>query len=109
MDAAFIFAGRTSKTWIVDCIGVAIAICHCRVGSKAVKSTVIEKSRQTDQTRENASASLRRGKGATTPAQRARRQQTGVPRKDQPINYAQNRASFRSAEIRILDLTGNVE
>ena len=25
------------------------------------------------------------------------------------INYAQNRASFRSREIRILDLTGNIE
>jgi hypothetical protein len=25
------------------------------------------------------------------------------------INYAQNRASFRSGEIRILDLTGNIE
>jgi hypothetical protein len=29
--------------------------------------------------------------------------------KDQAINYAQNRASFRSGEIRILDPTGNVE
>jgi hypothetical protein len=27
----------------------------------------------------------------------------------QTINYASNRASFRSGEIRILDLTGNVE
>ena len=31
------------------------------------------------------------------------------PEKDQAINYAQNRASFRSGEIRILDSTGNVE
>ena len=31
------------------------------------------------------------------------------PEKDQPINYAQNRASFRAGEIRILDSTGNVE
>jgi hypothetical protein len=30
-------------------------------------------------------------------------------RKNQAINYAQNRASFRSGEIRILDLGGNVE
>ena len=29
--------------------------------------------------------------------------------KDLAINYAQNRASFRSGEIRILDSTGNVE
>ena len=29
--------------------------------------------------------------------------------KDQALNYAQNRASFRSGEIRILDSTGNVE
>jgi hypothetical protein len=28
---------------------------------------------------------------------------------DQAINYAENRACFRSGEIRILDLTGNVE
>jgi hypothetical protein len=31
------------------------------------------------------------------------------PEKDQAINYAQNRASFRSGEIRILDSTGDVE
>jgi hypothetical protein len=31
------------------------------------------------------------------------------PEKDQASNYAQNRASFRSGEIRILDSTGNVE
>jgi hypothetical protein len=31
------------------------------------------------------------------------------PEKDQAINYAQNRASFRSGEIRILDSSGNVE
>jgi hypothetical protein len=31
------------------------------------------------------------------------------PEKDQAINYAENRASFRSGEIRILDSTGNVE
>jgi hypothetical protein len=29
--------------------------------------------------------------------------------KDQAINYAQNRPSFRSGEIRILDSSGNVE
>ncbi len=29
--------------------------------------------------------------------------------KDQAINYAQNRASFRSGEIRVLDSGGNVE
>jgi hypothetical protein len=29
--------------------------------------------------------------------------------KRQAINYAQNRASFRSGEIRVLDSTGNVE
>jgi len=29
--------------------------------------------------------------------------------KDQAINYAQNRTSFRSGEIRILGLSGNVE
>jgi hypothetical protein len=29
--------------------------------------------------------------------------------KRQAINYAQNRASFRSGEIRILDSTGNIE
>ena len=31
------------------------------------------------------------------------------PEKDQAINYAENRASFRYGEIRILDSTGNVE
>lgn len=31
------------------------------------------------------------------------------PEKDQAINYAQNRASFRTGEIRILDSPGNVE
>jgi hypothetical protein len=31
------------------------------------------------------------------------------PEKEQAINYAENRASFRSGEIRILDSTGNVE
>jgi len=31
------------------------------------------------------------------------------PEKDQAINYAQGRASFRSGEIRVLDLSGNVE
>ncbi len=30
-------------------------------------------------------------------------------RKDQAINYAHNRASFRSGEIRILDSSSNVE
>ncbi len=29
--------------------------------------------------------------------------------KEQAINYAQNRASFRSGEIRIIDLNGKVE
>jgi hypothetical protein len=29
--------------------------------------------------------------------------------KDQAINYAENRAWFRSGEIRILDLSGNLE
>jgi hypothetical protein len=31
------------------------------------------------------------------------------PEKRQAINYGQNRASFRSGEIRVLDSTGNVE
>ncbi|HTG29250.1 MAG TPA: hypothetical protein VK818_13610 [Methylomirabilota bacterium] len=31
------------------------------------------------------------------------------PEKTQAINYAQNRASFRSGEIRIFDSAGNVE
>ena len=31
------------------------------------------------------------------------------PEKDQAINYAENRAWFRSGEIRILDSSGNVE
>jgi len=31
------------------------------------------------------------------------------PEKDQAINYAQSRASFRYGEIRILDSSGNVE
>jgi hypothetical protein len=31
------------------------------------------------------------------------------PEKDQAINYAQNRACFRSGEIRILGSSGNVE
>ena len=31
------------------------------------------------------------------------------PKKDQAINYAENRAWFRSGEIRILDPTGKVE
>jgi hypothetical protein len=31
------------------------------------------------------------------------------PEKRQAINYAKNRAWFRSGEIRILDLRGNVE
>ncbi len=30
------------------------------------------------------------------------------PEKDQAVNYVQNRASFRSGEIRILDSSGNV-
>jgi hypothetical protein len=30
------------------------------------------------------------------------------PEKDQAINYAQGRASFRSGEIRVLDSTGKV-
>lgn len=31
------------------------------------------------------------------------------PEKDQAINYAQNSASFRFSEIRVSDLSGNVE
>ena len=31
------------------------------------------------------------------------------PNKDQAIEYAQNRACFRSGEIRVLDSSGNVE
>jgi hypothetical protein len=31
------------------------------------------------------------------------------PKKDQAIDYAQNRACFRSGQIRIFDSTGNVE
>ena len=31
------------------------------------------------------------------------------PQKRQAINYSQNRGSFRSGEIRILDSTGNLE
>jgi hypothetical protein len=31
------------------------------------------------------------------------------PEKDQAIDYAQQRAGFRSGEIRILDSSGNVE
>jgi hypothetical protein len=31
------------------------------------------------------------------------------PRKDQAIDYAQNRACFRSSEIRVLDSKGKVE
>jgi hypothetical protein len=31
------------------------------------------------------------------------------PKKDQAIDYAQNRACFRSGEVRIFDSTGNVE
>jgi hypothetical protein len=31
------------------------------------------------------------------------------PEKDQAINYAKTRASFRTGEIRILDSGGNVE
>jgi hypothetical protein len=31
------------------------------------------------------------------------------PEKDQAINYTENRASFRSGQIRILDSSGNVE
>jgi hypothetical protein len=30
-------------------------------------------------------------------------------KKDQAINYAQNRACFRSSEIHVLDSTGNIE
>jgi len=30
-------------------------------------------------------------------------------KKDQAINYAQNRASFRSGEIRVLDSSGDLE
>jgi hypothetical protein len=31
------------------------------------------------------------------------------PKKDQAIDYAQNRVCFRSGEIRVLDSCGNVE
>jgi hypothetical protein len=31
------------------------------------------------------------------------------PKKDQAINYAENRASFRSGEIRIFNSTGDLE
>ena len=31
------------------------------------------------------------------------------PKKDQAIDYAQNRASFRSGAIRVMDSTGKVE
>ena len=31
------------------------------------------------------------------------------PDKDQAVDYAQNRACFRSGEVRIVDSTGNVE
>ena len=31
------------------------------------------------------------------------------PKKDQAIDYAQNRACFRSGQIRVLDSKGNVE
>jgi len=31
------------------------------------------------------------------------------PKKDQAIDYAQNRACFRSGQMQILDSTGNVE
>jgi hypothetical protein len=31
------------------------------------------------------------------------------PEKEQAINYAQSRASFRSGEIRVLDATGKLE
>ena len=31
------------------------------------------------------------------------------PKKDQAIDYAQNRACFRSGQIRVLDSSGNVE
>ena len=33
----------------------------------------------------------------------------GFPKKDQAIDYAQNRPCFRSGEVRIFDSTGNVE
>jgi hypothetical protein len=38
-----------------------------------------------------------------------RRVEPVFPEKRQAINYAHNRASFRSGEIRILDSSGNVE
>jgi hypothetical protein len=34
---------------------------------------------------------------------------SSFPEKNQATNYAQNRASFRSGEIRILDSSGNLE
>jgi len=39
---------------------------------------------------------------------RARRRASFL-QKDQAINYAQNRASFRSGEIQIFDSSGNLE
>jgi hypothetical protein len=39
----------------------------------------------------------------------ARGVESVFPKKDQAIDYAQNRACFRSGEIRILDSGGNVE
>ena len=42
-----------------------------------------------------------------------RRSEPGVepvfPKKDQAIDYAQNRACFRSGQIRVFDANGNVE
>jgi len=40
---------------------------------------------------------------------RSNRAEPVFPEKEQAINYAENRASFRSGEIRIFDSSGNVE
>jgi hypothetical protein len=47
--------------------------------------------------------------GRNRPAYLASGVEPVFPEKAQAINYAQNRASFRSGEIRILDSSGNVE
>jgi hypothetical protein len=39
----------------------------------------------------------------------ARRVEPVFPKKDQAIDYAQQRACFRSGQIRIFDSTGNIE
>jgi hypothetical protein len=39
----------------------------------------------------------------------ARRVEPVFPKKDQAIDYAQQRACFRSGQIRVFDSTGNIE